>query len=226
MKDRTPVKVLAVTTLVVAWSALYLIQNPRPPRIDPRPHEGLGEVLAGEAARLLKPGARLIVIARDSAPFQVPACAAQLDGFLRAIRKAGKSVTELRRIKLDPLRLTAVPPGDFFDLLRLGRPDDVIVSFLGPPALEPGQVDQLGGWRGHVLAVCPGGAPARVNLRRLFAEGLLTAVVVSRPDAPARAGPGSRSHAFAQMFMLITAANLQDLPGASPRLPRTDEGSP
>jgi hypothetical protein len=212
MKDRTSVKVLAVTTLVVAWSALYLIQNPRPPRLDPRPHEGLGEVLAGEAARFLTPGARLIVIARDSAPFQVPACAAQLDGFLRAIRKAGKPVTEIRRIKLDPLRLTAVPPGDFSDLLRLGRPDDVIVSFLGPPVLEPEQLARLGDRRPHLLAVCSGGAPAQVDLRRLFAQGLLTAAVVSRPDAPARGGPGSRSHAFAQMFMLITAANLRDLP--------------
>jgi hypothetical protein len=208
-------RLLAVVTILVAWAGLYLIHHPRPPRIDRRAHEGLGEALAGEAIRHLARGARLIVIARDPQAFQVPASAAQLDGFLHAVRQAGRQVTELRHIRLDPLRLTAVPPGDFFDLLRLGRSDDVIVSFLGPPALEPGQLAALGDGRPHVLAVCSGAGPAQVDLGRLFAQRLLTAVVISRPEAPARAGPGSRQSAFAQMFRLVTTADLHDLPGTS-----------
>lgn len=204
-----------MTTIVVAWAVMYLWHHPRPPRIDRGPHEALGEVLAVEAARLLTPGARLIVIARDPVPFEVPACAAQLEGFVRATRKAGRGVDELRKIRLDPLRLTAVPPGDFFDLLRFGRDQDVIVSFLGPPVLDSEQLALLDGRCPQVLAVCSGGAPGQVDLRRLFAQGLIRAAVVSRPDAPARGSAGSRLNAFARAFALITPANLHDLPAAS-----------
>ncbi|MBE7501582.1 MAG: hypothetical protein HS113_15020 [Verrucomicrobiales bacterium] len=212
VKNRTALNVVAVATLLVAWTAFYRIHHPRPPRIDRRPHEALGEVLAEETTRHLRPGARLIVIARDAAAFQVPAAEAQVEAFLRAIRKAGRRVDELRSIRLDPLRLTAVPPGDFFDLLRLGRADDVIVSFLGPPVLEPAQQTALPPKRPQVLAVCSLSAPAQVNLRELFERGLLRAVVLSRPDAPAHAAPGSGQSTFAQRFQLVTAANLHDLP--------------
>lgn len=219
VKNRTALNVVAVAILLVAWTAFYRIHHPRPPRIDRRPHEALGEVLAEETTRHLRPGARLIVIARDAAAFEVPAAEAQVDAFLRAIRKAGRRVDERRSIRLDPLRLAAVPPGDFFDLLRLGRAGDVIVSFLGPPVLEPAQLTALPPRRPLVLAVCSPNAPAQVNLRELFERGLLQAVVLSRPDAPAHAAPGSRQSAFAQRFQLVTAANLHDLPASvGPRL--------
>lgn len=198
--------------MVVAWAGLYLLRHPGTPRIDRRPHEALGETLAGEAVKLLAPGARLIVIARDSTPYRVPACEAQLDGLLRAVRKAGKSVTELRKIRLDPLRLVAVPPGDFFDLLRLGRPDDVIVSLLGPPVLAPDQVAALGGRRPVVLAVCSGAAPAQIDLPGLFEQGLLTAAVISRPEAPARAQAASGRARFEQMFRWVTRLEVDTLP--------------
>lgn len=218
MKNRTALNVVAVATILFAWTAFYRLHHPRPPPTDLRPHEALGEVLAEEAVRHLQPGARLIVLARDPAAFEVPAATAQVEAFLRALRKADRHVHEQRAIRLDPLRLAAVPPGDFFDLLRLGRAEDVIVSFLGPPVLEPTQQAALAPGRPQVLAVCSGNSPARVNLRELFAQGLLRAVVVSRPDAPARAAPGSRQRAFAQVFQLITPANLHDLPdSAGPR---------
>ncbi|MCZ7634929.1 MAG: hypothetical protein M5U12_01990 [Verrucomicrobia bacterium] len=141
-----------------------------------------------------------------------------MEAFLRAVRKAGRRVDALRTIRLDPLRLAAVPPGDFFDLLRLGGADDVIVSFLGPPVLEPAQQDALPPKPPQVLAVCSPNAPAQVNLRELFERGLLRAVVLSRPDAPAQAAPGSRESGFAQRFQWVTTANLQDLPeSAMPR---------
>ena len=121
MTNSKAINVLAAVTIVAAWYGLYLFLHPHPPKIDLLPHKALGEVLAAEALKLLDPGARLIVIARDPAPFQVPAGAAQLDSCLRTIKKSGKSVTAIRRIKLDPLRLAGVPPGDFYDLIRQGR---------------------------------------------------------------------------------------------------------
>jgi hypothetical protein len=172
----------------------------------------LGETLAAEAIRLAEPGARIIVLAREPAPFDVPACAAQLEGFLSALKKSGQSVATLQRIQLDPLRLPAVPPGDFFEVIRRGRDNDVIVSFLGPPLLEPGQLAKLGAKRPRILAVCSGPLPARVDLRGLFAQKLLSAAVISRADAPAHGTTSSRQRAFEQCFQLITPDNLAELP--------------
>lgn len=207
--------VTAVILLAAAWGWLYLWAHPRPPGIDRRLHQAVGETLAAEALQQLQAGGRLIVLARDPRAFEVPAAAAQLDGFLRALKRARRQVTAFRPFKLDPLRPLQVPPGEFFDLLRAGREDDVMVSFLGPPLLDAGQVARLGPKRPRVLALCSGALPSRVDLKRLFEQQLLAAAVVSRPDAPARPGPGSKQQAFEQMFRLITPANLADLPAPS-----------
>ena len=159
-----------------------------------------------------EPGARLIVIARAKEPFQVPAAAAQLDAFLRAIEKAGKNVTTTRLLKVDPLRVTSVPPGDFFDLMRQAGSNDVIVSFLGPPLLNDEQVSRLAGKRPRILALCSGAMPLQVDLRKMFERQLLLTAVISRTNAPARSTAGSAQAAFDQMFQVVTSANVAELP--------------
>ncbi len=151
----------AVITATVVW--LYLFFNPRPPAIDRPLHKRVGEVLAAEATKLLEPGARLIVIARAKEPFEVPAAAAQLDAFMRAIEKAGKNISTTRLLKVDPLRITSVPPGDFFDLMRQAGSNDVIVSFLGPPLLGDEQLSRLARKRPRILALCSGAMPLQVE---------------------------------------------------------------
>jgi hypothetical protein len=211
MRNRTAINAAAAVTTLAAWCGLYVFLHPRPPQLDRRPHEALGARLAQETIRLQEPGARIIVFARDPVPFPVPASAAQLDGFLRTLKKAGRSVTAIRGVKLDPLRLAAVPPGDFFDQLRLGRDNDVIVSFLAPPVLDAEQLAKLGNKRPRVLAVCSGATRTPMELRRLFEQRLLAVAVVSRSDPPGRQAAGSRADAFDQMFKLITPANLAEL---------------
>ena len=149
-----------------AWLLLFF--HPSPPGVDRRPHLAAGEVLAAEAARLLESGGRLIVIARDSDAFEVPANTAQLDGFLQALKKSGRSPATIRRIKLDPLRILGVPPGDFFDLLRQGQENDVIVSLLGPPNLDREQLSKLRTKRPRVLAVCLGSTTTPAEIKSLF----------------------------------------------------------
>jgi hypothetical protein len=199
-----------ITVAALAW--LYLFFHPRLPPIDRPLHQAVGEVLAAEAARLLEPDARLIVIARDKEPFQVPAAAAQLDGFLGAIRKSGRAVSTMHLLKLDPLRLVSVPSGDFLELMRQAGNNDVIVSFLGPPLLNDDQLAKLGAKRPRVVALCSGAMPAQVNLKKMFEQKLLSAAVVSRHDAPAQASPTVAQSAFEQMFKLITPVNVAELP--------------
>ena len=211
MKRRQVICSVAVILIIVAALRLYFFFHPHPDPIDPRPHQHLGAMLAAEAIQALDSTGRLIVVAREGSEFEVPAAAAQLKSFLDAIKKAGRTVTVLRSVKVDPLRPVAVPPGDFFDLLRQAKDNDVFVSFLGPPSLSDEQVAKLGAKRSKVFAVCPGGLPRRINLRKVFDQKLLTIAVVSRPDAPAVAPPGTPQSAFEQTFKIITPDNLAEL---------------
>jgi TusA-related sulfurtransferase len=201
---------MASLATVVAWLWLYLFFCPRPPGIDRRPHEALGQVLAEEALKQMGPGARLMVIARDPQTYQMPAAVAQYAGFQGALKQAGKSAAVVRLVKMDPLRVVGVAPGEFADLLRQSKEADVIVSFLGPPVLDGEQLAKLGAKRPRVLAVCSGAMPARVNLKTIFDQKLLQAAVVSRLDAPAQPAVGTSRSAFDRQFKLITAANVSD----------------
>lgn len=210
MRNSRTINVVAVATTLAAWVGLHAYLHPGPPAMDRKPHEALGEVLAAEALARLKPGARLLVIARDPEPYQVPASAAQLESFESAILRGGGQIAGCHWIKLDPLRLPAVPPGDFFDLIRRGREDDVIVSFIGPPVLEMDQVSMLGTRRPQVLAVCTGEMPAQVDLVRIFDQHLLAVAVIDRtpPSGPAASG-GTRAE-FDRRFRLVTGSDLAE----------------
>ena len=203
----------AVIMAVVIW--LYVFFNPRPTAINRGLHNQVGEVLAGEAIKLLEPGARLVVIARAKEPFKVPAAAAQLDSFLRTIEKSGKTVSTTRLLKLDPLRVATVPPGDFFELMRQAGSNDVIVSFLGPPLINDEQLAKLAGKRPRILALCSGAMPVQVDLRKMFQRQLVLTAVVSRTNAPAEPAGKTAQDAFNEMLQVITPANVSELPAVS-----------
>ena len=199
----------AVIIAMTAW--LYLFLFPTPPVIDARPHQGLGEVMAGEAVKLADGGARIIVITRDMGSFKLPAAEVQLASCLSFLKVAGKTPAAIRTIKVDPLRVVGVPPGEFFEILRQGKENDVIVSFLGPPMLDAGQIARLGPKRPRIVALCAGAMPARMDLKRAFEQQLLHTAIVSRPDAPAHAAVGTTRSAFEQMFKVITPGNVAEL---------------
>jgi len=205
MVNKKLINFMAAAVILAALAWLFLFFNPRPPAIDRPLHDKVGEVLAAEAIKLLEPGARIIVIARAKEPFQVPAAAAQLDAFLRAIGKSGKNISTTRSLTVDPLRIASVPHGDFFELMRQAGSNDVIVSFLGPPLLIDDELTKLAGKRPRILALCSGAMPLQVDLRKMFERQLLVAAVISRPNAPAQG-------AFDQMFQVITSANVSELP--------------
>jgi hypothetical protein len=212
MRDNKTVNWVAGVVVVAAGAWLGLFLYPFPPGIDTRLHKAVGETLATEAIKIADPSARVFVLARDTAEFQVPATVAQLDGLQQALKAAGRPAAIMRVFKADPLRVVEVPPGDFFDLLRQGKETDVFISFLGPPNLVDAQIAKLEpNKRPKVIALCTGPLPRRVDLKKSFAQQLLHAAVVSRPDAPAQAGPGEAKAAFAQLFNVITPANLTEL---------------
>jgi len=190
----------ALLVIVGAWSYLFIAVYGLPLREDTRAQQALGHKAAEEAAKLGGAGARFTLITRDT-PFH------------ETLTRGGSKVALVHRIKLDPLRTTAVPPGDFLQILKRGSDTDVVVSFLGPPTLTDEQVASLGAKLPKVLAVCSGDMPKQLNLKRMFEQRLLQVAIVSKESAT-RTAPGVEPPQgwFDFLYTIVTPANLAELP--------------
>ena len=213
MGNKKFIAIIAGLVTLGAWASIYLSVCGFPPRLDARPHEALGNVVAEEALKLRAPGGRIMLVCRDTARFKNPASVAQLRGFHAVLKAAGAAVASTNSIKIDPLRLMAVPGLDYLQILKAVSDTDVIVSFLGPPVLNPDQTARLTEKRPKIVAVCSGAMPSQVNLKRIFDEKLLHVAVISRPDASTNAPPSDAPRSwFDHLYTLVTPANLSELP--------------
>lgn len=213
---------IAVSLLLMAVAvALLAFRYYQPtPKIEARPHLGIGEALVERVAKLVN-GGRITLIAPDIATGKFPGAEAQLRAFYPALDRANLKVAATNLVKLDPNRVVRAPPGDFAEILRKLTDADVVVSLLGPPVLNAEQKARVGDRHPKIIAVCSGDMPKQVNLKALFAENFLHAAIVSRPS-PALTLPASDNPVdwFNHFFLWITPQNLADLPeGAAKSAP-------
>ncbi|MBC8001845.1 MAG: hypothetical protein H7X97_04575 [Opitutaceae bacterium] len=181
------------------------------PKVERRSHAALGQALAEQTAKLLGQGGRVTLIAPDTSAFRYPGAEVQLKAFHQALRRAGHGVAATNWIRLDPLRVVRVPPGDFAEILRKQTDADVVVSFMGPPVMSSEQKARVGQKRPKVIAICSGDMPRQINLPSLFAENFLHAAVVSRPRPGAPPKSDDSSAWFDHLFQWITPQNQAEL---------------
>lgn len=198
--------------LAIVFAAIFFISVPPP--VDRKLHSEIGKALASEASALLRPGGKVTVITRDTATFPQPALDVLITSFARSLKsdaKIGKLI-----VQVDPLRPASVPPGDFFELLRKSKPNDVVVSLLGPPVLSDQQRFMLGGVQAKVVALCNGGMSGNFNLRSLSDAGLLHAAVVSRQFVAAKTDAQRQvPRDFANLYQIFSAKELAASPTSS-----------
>jgi len=207
MRDSRAVNVIAGLVVLGAWAGILIsLRGGLPPRCNPKPPQAAGWMMARQALGLLKPGGRVIVIARDTAAFKNPAVDIQLASFKRELRKHRAVIGSIRNIQVDPLQPVRAPPGDFFELIRQTPSQNVIVSFMGPPLLSEAQAGQLGALKPGIVAFCSGSLPDQVDLRWFFEHGLLQAAVLSR-RTPLATGPNDLQGWFERCFLAVTAAD-------------------
>lgn len=180
---------------------------PRPVPVDRQLHAEIGAALGSEARQLLRPGGKVTLITRDTQTFPQPSLDILRKSFERQFDKS--TTVDILLVQVDPLRPASVPPGDFFELLRKSKPDDVIVSLLGPPVLSDQERFVLGGVRPKVVALCAGSLAGNLDLKRLAQAGLLHAAVVTRQFAQgtaetARAIPRN----FASLYHVYHSSDL------------------
>jgi hypothetical protein len=190
-------EILAIAIGIASVLALALSFWSVPPRADKTLHARIGQSLASEGLKLLKPGGKFVVIARDTEAFPQPAMDILFETLEVQIRAAGKEIRLVQRIQLDPIRPTAVPPGDFYELLRRAPAGDVIISLLGPPLLQQEDRTKLGRPKACVVALCIG--MAAENLAMLFDAGLLHVALIDAASA------SSKLTRFDQLYTIARA---------------------
>jgi len=212
MGNKKIVSATSAVVLLAALGSLYLTIIGLPPRVDARPHEALGEAMAREALQQRGPAGRILLIRRDTALYPNPAADAQIRAFHRALRAAGTNVAATTVIKIDPLRVVSVPSAEFHALLEKAAESDVVVSFLGPPVLTPGQLAKLGAKRPKVVALCIGEMPRQADLKRRFDEKLVQSIILSRRDVSSAPPLTDALQAwFDHFFVVATEANAAEL---------------
>jgi len=203
----------SVLVILGSLASLFVTLHGLPPDLDRRPHRALGRRVASEAVKLGGSGAKVILITRDTSLFRNPALDTIIQAFRETVAQAGVPIALTHSIKIDPLRVTAVPPGDFLQILKKAASSDVVVSFLGPPVLSDDQVAGLAGKAPKLLAVCSGGMGRRIHLKRVFEQGLMEVAILDKEAASKAGPPGDNLDTwFDQFFMVVTTANQADLP--------------
>lgn len=201
---------LALVVMVGAWIGLGLYLVSFPPKSDTSRHRAAGWGLAREAMSLLGPGGHVFLIARDTTDFPQPAMTALLDSFRRTLAEKNISVGSIRALEVDPLRLVEVPSADFLTILRQAPAGSVVVSLMGPPLLTDDERKLVSGTASRVVAFCPGNIPSQIDLRRLFAQGLLNSAVVIRAGASSTRS-GRVQDDFPALFRTINGTNVTSL---------------
>jgi len=217
MRDSRLIQGLAaLVTLGAAATGWLFLGNGFGPSFDSAPHRAAGAALAREAARALKPGGHLTVLARDTSVFGNPAADTLLSAFQDTLRISHQPAATVRLFKVDPLRRVEVPPGDFAEILRKSPPEDVVVSFLGPPWLDENQRGRLGSKHPTVVAFCPGHGADIQGLPDLFRAGLVESAIISRATTRQDHAGGGPAAAFDHAFQVVTAANVEAAVALSP----------
>lgn len=179
MRNRRSIDAFALAVSVIAPAIAWLSLTDFSPRKDMAIYREVGRTLAVEASKALGNEGKVIVIARDTSTYRQPAMEISVQELEESLEHLGVSVTH-RLIQLDPLRPVEVPPGDFYEAIRRGKSNDVIVSFLGPPILEPEQQTKVKGAKPKMVALCTGTMAEQADLADLSARGLLRAAIVNR----------------------------------------------
>jgi len=207
---------IAIIFVSLGYIAFYFF-GPMP-KVDPRPHIGIGNVLAEQAAQALGSGGKITLIAPDTSVFRWPGPEVQLKAFHRALAKANLTVALTNRVKLDPGRVVRVNAEDFLNLLRKQSEADVIVSLLGPPLPTAEQKAKLSGKHARVIAVCSGDMPKQVNLHALFEDNLLYTAIISRPAPPLSSPQSDDPGVWFKHLYQVIGKNSPDVltPGANP----------
>ena len=216
MRNRKSIDAFAVLVCIASAALVALSIWHLPPAGDSQVYSEIGRRLARQALALVPPAGQISLIARDTQAYRQPAMEISVKEFSREISRAGVTVST-HLIQLDPLRPVEVPPGDFYEVIRRGKSNEVIVSFLGPPVLEPEQRAKLSAIKPKIVALCIGNMTEQIDLPDLFKRGFLHAAIINRPAA-AKDGKdvSAASPSFEAIYAMVQAGDVAQMVSSRP----------
>lgn len=217
MRNRRSIDALAVTICVASLVVAALAVWSRPPKTDSGVYAQVGKTLAQQALAVLPAGGRIVIIARDLQVYRQPAMEIALKEFRNAVGRTAE--IDMHFVQVDPLRPVEVPPGDFYEAIRRAKTNDVIVSLLGPPILEPEQQEKLTGNKRKIVALCTGNMAEQADLGDLARRGLLHAAIVNR-RLDANASKSATGLSFDQLYQVVKEGEFGKMMTAATQLGR------
>ncbi len=200
----------ALAVAVIAISTVVLWRQLSKPAVNFGPSHALGEVVAGEIARLsVRPG-KVILIGRSAARDGKDARAEQLASLEAALRHrspAQAPATEwLPRLPAGVMDLGAIAPEQLSGLIDKHKDVNSFVVFAGLPPLTDDLAAKVVARSLKLLAVCGYGP----NVRRWLEARALSLAVVPRSDDLPTGTPAPRSaiDLFQREFQILTPENV------------------
>lgn len=174
-------------------------------------NNALGEVVAEEAARLVGPGGKVMVLAPVASDPAGMTIEPVLKALAATLAQQGKvSVVATHRVKA---RLTDPSPtreemtgAQFEGLVRDMKGATGVVSFVGFPVLDEAQIAALKSRQLKCLAVYTAGPQAGPHYKKLLTDKVLGVVLLPRFEAPASTVPNASAARVTvnRQFQLVT----------------------
>lgn len=215
MNEKKQLLSIALLCLTIGGAVLWILRQQRDAaRPETRPHVGVGEVLAEEAAKQLakREKKRVVAITLQS---HDPILKTQEEAFLARLKKVCPEAEMKEFYRVDPEGEKHYGPGLGLNARRFTRiiekniKADVLVSFIGTPDPSAPELH-------HYTNKIPRFVAASRDLadvRKLLEKNWLRAAIVPRYSFPApSAEPKSARDWFDRQFQVVTTNELAALP--------------
>jgi len=202
--------VITVIVLISAVAAIYLQVRAPNLNLAGECFDPLGTVVAQETEKMLDGQGTIVVVAEAAGKVKSAEDGATLRAFQKTIQQHGRihvTAVELVAWPADVSVDTAITTNQFDALLRRYPAIDAVVSFVGPPPFDPGDLKA----RYHPLPrmIVVSGVPYVQHLKSLLFANIVQEAIVPWPGGGTVDNPGQLSAARKQFdahFKIFTPA--------------------
>ncbi len=202
---------VCVAAIALSGIWIYFTQFATPDYNEPL-HQGIGQVMAEETAKLLTNHGRIVILSMETG--KAPELKTQLGAFEKALKKFnGIRIKETLVLDTEGRNKYGAGAGlssrRFLRIVKKSETADAIVSFVGAPNLSADDVAQLER-RPKFIAE----SRSAEKLKPLFESNVLHAAIVSRFEfpAPGKHNPRTPKQWFEKRYQVVTATNAASLP--------------
>jgi len=202
--------------IVIAGSGvwIYRTQVPPTPKLNLKPFEGLGTVLAEEVAKRIDDKGEIVLLVARHAGGKIPALDVPVETFRSALKAHSQiQIVATETIDVPAMMMAAMPADQFLACLNRHPRVAAIVSFVGLPPLRESDWEKLPARRPKVLVA----GISNLNIKSFFDHDLIQMAILPHfmPRANATE-PQTAREWFERYYQIVTSDNVAQLPNFGP----------